>query len=317
MAVGLSPDDLQPYLEEVQKSDPDGVLTIACFNSPKNQTVSGDSAMVDALKSLLDAKRIFARKLNLGKAYHSEHMKVFTESYQVFMGSLEKGNTVPREQPVTLFSTFTGDILLDPSLDSTYWCSNMVSPVKFEQALRAMCYSPSEKQTLPNDEHENPLQVDELIEIGAHGALRSAITETIDVEQGITYHPTLDRNASGPDGVLQTVANLVSKGCPVDIPSVNNAEVQDTDVDLLVDLPPYPFNHENKDIHESRLARNLRLRQYPRHDIFGAPVTDWNPHYPKWRHFLRLSENPWLRQYKVRTKFVSCLCFLFSVLISF
>ncbi|XRM42767.1 hypothetical protein ABZX51_005978 [Aspergillus tubingensis] len=304
MAVGLSPDDLQPYLEEVQQSDPNGVLTIACFNSPKNQTVSGDSAMVDALKSLLDAKRIFARKLNLGKAYHSEHMKVFTERYQAFMGSLEQGSTVSRNQPIALFSTFTGDILLDPSMDSSYWCANMVSPVKFEQALRALCYSPTEKQTSPNEERGTPLQIDELIEIGSHGALRSAITETIDMAQGIIYHSTLDRNASGPDGILQTVANLASKGYPVDIPSVNNAEELHGDSDLLVDLPPYPFNHENKDIYESRFARNLRLRQYPRHDIFGAPVTDWNPRYPKWRHFLRLSENPWLRQYKLDGQYV-------------
>ncbi|KAI2940983.1 hypothetical protein CBS63078_564 [Aspergillus niger] len=304
MAVGLSPDDLHPYLEEVQQSDPNGVLTIACFNSPKNQTVSGDSAMVDALKSLLDAKRIFARKLNLGKAYHSEHMKVFTESYQAYMGSLEQGNTVSRDQPIALFSTFTGDMLLDPSMDPSYWCANMVSPVRFEQALRTLCYSPSEKQTLPNVEHETPLQIDELVEIGSHGALRSAITETIDMAQGITYHSTIDRNVSGPDGILQTVANLVSKGCPVDIPSVNNAEVLHNDSDLLVDLPPYSFNHKNKDIYESRLARNLRLRQYPRHDIFGAPVSDWNPRYPKWRHFLRLSENPWHRQYKLDGQYV-------------
>ncbi|KAI2965763.1 hypothetical protein CBS147324_7858 [Aspergillus niger] len=304
MVVGLSPDDLHPYLQEVQQSDPNGVLTIACFNSPKNQTVSGDSAMVDALKSLLDAKRIFARKLNLEKAYHSEHMKVFTESYQAFMGSLEQDNTVSRDQHIALFSTFTGDTLVDPSMDSSYWCANMVSPVNFEQALRAMCFSPSEKQALPNDEHETPLQIDELVEIGSHGALRSAIIETMDMAQGITYHSTIDRNATGPDGILQTVANLVSKGCPVDIPSVNNAEMLHKDSDLLVDLPPYPFDHENKDIYESRLAKNLRLRQYPRHDIFGAPVTDWNPRYPKWRHFLRLSENPWLRQYKLDGQYV-------------
>ncbi|GES63212.1 polyketide synthase [Aspergillus terreus] len=292
--------DLKPYLEEVRNTNPEGVLTIACFNGPKNQTVSGDTPMIDELKRRLDAHRIFARKLKLGKAYHSPHMKTFTEDYQHAMGSLQDLGEAFDDRSVEMFSTFTGEKVLDWFLDSSYWCANMVGSVQFEKALRSFC----DVTTGDVDSEEMGSAIDEIVEIGAHGALRSAIKETIDTLDGITYWPTLDRNTPDATSLLQTVAGLSSRGYPVNISEINQAQSQFDRWDLLSDLPPYPFDHSYRDIYESRLAKNLRLREHPRHDIFGAPKNDWDPRYPSFRHFLRLRESPWLKEYMVYGRYV-------------
>ncbi|KAF9887261.1 hypothetical protein FE257_010389 [Aspergillus nanangensis] len=300
MAVGLSVQDLKPYLEKVQRDHPPGVLTIACFNSPKNQTVSGDTVLIDGLMDELAQNRVFARKLNVSKAYHSAHMRVFAESYESSMGSLDEGSLDVPQQSIAMFSTCTGKKLPATKLTGSYWCENMLSPVKFQEALDELCYS----FTGDDNQGEGWLQVDELLEIGTHGVLRTAIKESMHLNDKIHYNSILDRNVGDTQTALEAVAHLVSSGYPVRVSEVNRTEDTVSAPKLLVGLPCYPFNHENRVIHESRLARNLRLRPFPRHDIFGAPVQDWDPRYPKWRHFLRLGENPWLKQYKVNGEMV-------------
>lgn len=69
MAVGCSREDMRTLL-----ADAGLMATIACVNSPSNVTVSGDVVALDALKALLDERRIFARRLKVEVAYHSPHM---------------------------------------------------------------------------------------------------------------------------------------------------------------------------------------------------------------------------------------------------
>jgi acyl transferase domain-containing protein len=73
---------------------------------------------------------------------------------------------------------------------------------------------------------------------------------------------------------------------------------------MLTKLPPYSFNHSQRIWYESRLSKNFRNRKHPRHDLFGAPVPDWNPDQPEWRHFLRLPENPWMKDHVVTGSYV-------------
>ncbi|KAL4890686.1 hypothetical protein BDV59DRAFT_194827 [Aspergillus ambiguus] len=299
MAVGLNADDLQDHIDEVKHMDSDGVLTIACFNSPKNQTVSGDVELVDNLRRLLDGKGVFARKLNVGKAYHSSHMKAFTSDYQNAMGSLRTPKDEYNPSSVEMFSTYTGNEVKATFLDSSYWCANMVGPVRFQAALQSLCYDSAVDHCMES----SPPAVDEIIEIGAHSTLRSAIKEAVDSTH-IGYWPTLDRNVSNDDSLLQTVAGLSGRGYPVKINEINRAKSQSDGCALLPDLPPYPFDHSSRVIYESRLSKNFRLRSHPRHDIFGAPAIDWDPRYPRFRHFLRLTENPWLKDYSIHGQFV-------------
>ncbi len=140
MAVGLSESDLRPYMNQVH-SDIPGELIIACFNSATNNTVSGDEVKIDALKRLLDADSIFARKLNVSNAYHSAHMKNVADEYLELIGKFESFPTQVARQEIKFVSTVTGKETTEKQLRTAeYWVENMVQPVHFTQALSVLCF---------------------------------------------------------------------------------------------------------------------------------------------------------------------------------
>lgn len=293
MAVGLDAPRLEPYLETIRHGS-NGELIIACYNSPNNNTVSGDEALVDSLKATLDAEGIFARKLNVHNAYHSAHMKNLAGDYLQLMGNLQTGKRLPVPHSIRMFSSVTGEEVTENHLKGQYWVENMVSPVQFTSALTKMCPRSS------SDDSKMPC----VVEIGPHSTLQTAVKETLSLGKGrpgAKYLAVLKRTDSGLNTLLNTVGYLVVNGCPLDLHKVNTASRPLTrkKFRMLVDLPPYSFKHTEKVLYESRLSRNLRFRKFPRHDLFGAPVVDWNSSAPRWRHFVRLNENPWLKDHVV------------------
>jgi acyl transferase domain-containing protein len=300
MAVGLSGSRLEAYLDAVRK-DLKGELIIACHNSPKNNTVSGDEALVDALKELLDADGVFARKLNVQNAYHSAHMEAIAPEYLYLMGSLNTGSRLATPHLVHMFSTVTGEEVQQEHLDGQYWVNNMVSPVKFTTGLSKL-----HSRAMIDGSSDGNLHI---LEVGPHSTLQSAIKETLGLskdQSNVKYLSLLKRNDHTLNVLLNTVGSLAVNGYPLDLHKINLASRSQRrrQPQVLVDLPPYSFKHTEKVLYESRLSRNLRNRKYPRHDLFGAPVTDWDPNFPRWRHFVRLEENPWLRDHVVRLSFL-------------
>lgn len=296
MAVGLNGPRLEKYIESARENL-NGELVIACHNSPTNNTVSGDEALVDSLKELLDADGVFARKLNVQNAYHSAHMVAIASDYLSLIGQLKSGSLLATSHRVHMFSTVTGEEVQQEHLDGQYWVDNMVSPVKFTIALSKMHARATADECGDNNLH--------IIEVGPHSTLQSAIKETLRSKKGqpsARYLNLLKRNDHTLDILLNTVGSLAIHGYPLDLHKINLASRPQKmrQPQLLIDLPPYVFKHTERIIYESRLSRNLRNRKYPRHDLFGAPVTDWDPNLPRWRHFVRLDENPWLRDHMVR-----------------
>lgn len=301
MAVGLSGSRLESYIDVVRKNLK-GELIIACHNSPKNNTVSGDEKMVDALKELLDADGVFARKLNVQNAYHSAHMEAIAPDYLYLMGSFNSGSRLGAPHLVHMFSTVTGEEVQQEHLPGQYWVSNMVSPVKFTAALGKM-----HARAMADGSNGGILHV---VEVGPHSTLESAIKETLGLKKdqpNMKYLGLLKRSDHTLNVLLNTVGSLAVNGYPLDLHKINLASrpQKRRQSQLLVDLPPYSFKHTEKILYESRLSRNLRNRKFPRHDLFGAPVPDWDPNLPRWRHFVRLDENPWLREHMVRRSAVS------------
>ncbi|KAJ5942907.1 hypothetical protein N7516_003075 [Penicillium verrucosum] len=297
MAVGLGASQLQPYIDSVKK-DNTGELIIACRNSPKNNTVSGDDAMIDCLKNLLDADSIFARKLNVKNAYHSAHMHAIAEDYLRLMGTLPYGRRLAAPHQVHMFSTVTGQQVKEEHLPAQYWVDNMVSPVLFTSGLVAMTSRSISSHGSTNSTDSLRL----IVEVGPHSTLQSAIKETLASKSPkleFKYLAVLKRTDHSLNTLLTTVGFLASSGCELDFHAVNQAPRSKARrrPRLMVDLPPYSFKHTEKILFESRLSKNLRTRKFPRHDLFGAPITDWNPTAPRWRHFVRLNENPWLRDH--------------------
>ncbi|KAK2806488.1 Type I Iterative PKS [Emmonsiellopsis sp. PD_5] len=291
MAVGLEQEQLQPYMDKIHATH-QGELVIACYNGPRNHTISGDEAMVDALKQLLDADEVFARKLKVQDAYHSALMRPFAPEYLELMGALPAEKT-PRDG-CRMFSSVTGKEVEGDKLGASYWTDNMVSPVRFQGALSSLL--------LQSSETDGKVGIDEIIELGPHSTLQSVIKETITASDlpAIPYASLLSRHDPSVGVILKAVGGLRAKKYPVNVYEANHNRIgQEGRPRLLVNLPPYAFNHTEQGYYESRLSRNLRFRKFPRHQLFGSPVEDWDRQNRRWRHFLRSTENPWLSDHVV------------------
>ena len=314
MAVGLAEQELQPYLDKVN-NEKTGELIIACYNSPRNLTVSGDEHKVNALKKLLDEAEIFARVLQVKNAYHSAHMREVADEYLGLLGSLPEPH-VESSEYMQMFSSVTGDKIESGQLGAQYWVDNLVSPVRFADAVRQMCFFRVEKGQAPIQMNANTGSVfcDIIMEIGPHAALQSAVKEVLartPFAAAIASLAVLNRSSPGLSTILNAVGNLYARGYPINASSINQSFKENSikvsshvAPRLLVDLPGYTFNHSEKLIYESRLTKNYRLRQQPRHDLFGAPVPDWNSEAPRWRNVIRLAEQPWLRDHVVTNQVV-------------
>lgn len=309
MAVGLSENDLKPYLQRVHEQRA-GELIIACYNSPSNSTVSGDEAKIDILKDLLETDSVFARKLAVPTAYHSSYMRSVADTYLVLLGNLQSAaDKIVRKEPVLMYSSVTGDLTNSTIVESAqYWVDNLVSPVKFSKSLVAACFRSLTigQQPLKMNTTAADVFINDILEIGPHGALQSAIKETIksyDNLVSIGYVSVLNRNSPGIGTIQGVVGHLRCQGYSVDV-EFGNRILSYTVPQMLVKLPPYVFNHSTKFWHEGRITRNLRLRQHPRTDLLGAPVADWNAEEPRWRQIIRLSEIPWVKDHVITGTYI-------------
>ena len=304
MSVGLSDDDVKPYLDQVSSQFGYRDVMVGCINSPKNVTVTGDEAQVNLLKSLLEKNLIFVRKLQVDVAYHSPHMDDIATEYLRSIKDLQRGDfTVDIS---TMISTVTGQMLsLDNMQESGYWVKNMTSPVRFSDALMLIEPAAGKTSTKAPWTIAGKVLLDDLLEIGPHSTLKGPIREHLiayDIKN-INYSSILLRSVSAIDTLLNVVGGLHCAGYEIDICKINRfGKMANHGEMVLPNLPEYPFDHSRSYWHESRFTKQgWRLRKYPRLDLLGSPVSDWNPLHPTWRNIIRLSETPWVQDHKVWT----------------
>lgn len=303
VSVALDP---ETALEHIRAVDGDsGNLVIACFNSPKNVTVSGSSSSIAALQARL-GDTVFNRKLRVENAYHSKFMQPIAEEYRQLIGEIEKhpAQALDGEHGSPLFySSLTGDRLPVHELQiADYWVGNLVSPVRFSEAVSSLLTDRSPASAKSNVQL-NLDRVTEIIEVGPHSALQGPLREIMDKipsSKGMSYISLLRRNTGAVDTALLTASFLSSRGQAIDVDAVNrNTDGSQVPPRMLVDLPPYPFNHTKTYWKESRLSKGYRFRQAPRHELLGAPVPDWNKNNAIWRNYIRLNENPWIKDHRI------------------
>ncbi|RFU25040.1 hypothetical protein B7463_g11292, partial [Scytalidium lignicola] len=304
-AVGLDLDATKASMDRVNEIGGEGTLEIACMNSWQSHTVSGAASKIDALVEMLSSEKIFARKLNVEMAYHSQYMKAMAAEYLDLMGDLQPGT---RKSPFDiLFFSSTSGTTISPSRlrESSYWVENLVSPVRFCESVTALLLGPAEKPKVNGYNHEwtPATSITNILEIGPHSALKGPLVNIVKKAQGdstIEYHSVLRRNYSAVESALEAAGSLFCHGLNVDLLGVNGiGESSGHKPLMLTDLPSYPFNHSKEYWAESKISSDFRLRAVGRHELLGAPVPDWNKDNAIWRNYIRISENPWIEDHKV------------------
>jgi acyl transferase domain-containing protein/NADPH:quinone reductase-like Zn-dependent oxidoreductase len=278
MAVATSPAEIENYMLPARQHGP---VCIACVNSSKNVTVSGSVLSIEAMRSALDADRVFARRLDVDVAYHSPTMQRLAERYLELLQSFEVEEPEPEQvhnSGAQMFSSVTGaPVSSNDVRRAEYWTENMVSKVDFAGALSAV---------------QKAKRIDYVVELGPTGALRRPVLETLG---DTSYDSALKVDRPAYETILALTGDLWSRGVPVDLLAVNN--LTDSNAHMLTALPPYPFNHTHAYWYESRLSKNFRFRKHARHELLGVQEMDWNPLEAKWRHIIDAKENPWMKDH--------------------
>lgn len=285
IAVQMSEKECREYLSSIGQSAQ--VAQIACINSPRSVTISGQADAIEFIAQDLHQKDTLHRVLAVKTAYHSDRMKVVEDDYRKALGHIETHST----GDITMFSSLTGKSIEGINLDGSYWVRNMIRPVQFLSAVRQMMALPSA---------ERPSVI---VELSPRTTLKSPTLEILadmDTKSGPAYCSVLNPKVDGVESLLRVIGDLWIRGHKVDTRSVITRGSCAPKLKCLIDLPPYPWNHSKSYWHESHLGEANRLREYPRQDLIGAPTADSIPYEPRWRGFLRISENPWIQDHQVQ-----------------
>ena len=280
LAVGLGPEDISEYMKKYT-----GSAWIACFNSPTSLTISGKKLALEAMAEELKAAGHFARLLQVDLAYHTELMSVIAEEYDKLLSRDNRFNLLGGSCDVTMFSSVTG-LKKEGTTDAQYWKSNMVSPVRFGEALKELVTK------------DTPTMI---IEVGPSGALSGPVSQVLkSVPTGgdILYCAAWARGAAAGKSLFDVAGRLFVTGAPINMSVVN--QYNTTKVRTIIDLPNYSWNHSVKYWHENAASKDWRNKKFVNHDLLGSkiPGTTWEAS-PTWRQHLNLADIPWLRDHRM------------------
>lgn len=317
LSVGLGEDKAQPFLENLTR----GNASIACVNSPQSVTISGDAAAVDEIASRITAfnassdSAVFHRRLTVDTAYHSHHMFSVAEQYR---SRLEDVRAEPAElgsnsNRIAFYSSVFG-CLKSSGFGPEYWVENLVSPVRFSDAVQSLT------TTLAGAQHNI------FLEIGPHSSLAGPVRQCIPIADArklsFEYLSVLQRKVDAVTSALTAAGRLFERGVDLNIAAVSALSRDAHRGVVLQNLPVYACtynssslflsrpgttnadsshsgDHSQKHYFESRISREYRNRREPYHDLLGVRATDATSIEPRWRHMIGLNALPWLRHHLI------------------
>lgn len=223
--------------------------------------------------------------LILAKAYHSHHMLPLSCRYEQY---LHEAQVLPTqdEGECVMYSSVTGRMIEKNDLTPSYWAENMTSTVQYAAAINSYL-----------DKYQD---IDCILEVGPHPVLKSP---TQDILCGrhkyeVPHIGTCKRDTDDFESILRSAGEMMAAGLPLRTAAINAESGASTDRKsgkILTDLPSYRWNHTASFWSESRLSRNLRNRQFPRHELLGSRYVDDIPSRACWRNQLSPNEIEWLK----------------------
>jgi acyl transferase domain-containing protein len=252
LAVGLSEDMIGPYMKQAGTD-----VVVACVNSPSSVTISGRAGKIAELEKLLQQDKVFARRLQVKVAYHSPSMNDVAGVYRSLIHTLSSGT--PPSNDCIMFSSVTGSQITSGDLvKGEYWIQNLVSQVKFAQALSNVIV-PRPTKLAKARIGVASIQIHHLLEVGPHSTLRGPILECLAVDvtggQKLTYGSMLARGKSGLVSALSAAGHMYALGFPPRVSSVNESPKTLCQRRFIPGLPLYPFNRSTKYWREGRMSK--------------------------------------------------------------
>jgi acyl transferase domain-containing protein len=286
MAVAAGLEDVTPLLDIVTA----GKVVIACENSPKSITVSGEEAALAELESLLEEDGLPHRRLVVDFPYHSPFLEPYVDQYEEDICTTDSFCDI--QQKAEYFSTMAGR-KVDPAAvrKPSYWASSAKFRVRFTSAMTALLKSKSPPEII--------------VEIGPNPTLTGAVKSILKTVEKQLPHtvevmPTLQRGQDALTAMVKLAASLFSHGQSVDMEQVNLVSKNQNDhlLKLVDGLRPYPWTRSRYWI-ESRVRDDSLLRQFPRHDLLGLATSSAGDDEWSWKNNFDVEDVPWLRDYQI------------------
>ena len=288
LAVGISEADAEEQVAQVAPGD----VVVACINSSNSVTLSGNADSIQKLERALQEQGTFARRLKVKNAYHSPHMERIASDY---VYAIRHVQPMDSHEERRMFSAVTGDIIDPWELGPLSWMKNLVSPVRFSEAVESLLKS--------GDITHRGRAVDVFVEVGPHSALQGPLKKIVNDFGivGVYYTSVLSRGKDGVNTAMAAAGALYSHDVPVNIGRINgNAERMNAQIPrILVDLPPYAWNHSYSFSGVSRLGQQYQHHEQQYSGLLGKPCPPVGEHEHMWRGFIRSSRTTWLQDHEI------------------
>ena len=265
LAVGLGPEDVQPWLHGHEAD-----VSIAAVNSPRSVTLAGDNLVLDAIAAHLTQASHFNRFLKVEVPYHSPLMEPLMEPLRAALARLR-----PERAKLKLLSTVTGELVDGPELNADYWAQNIRRPVVFARAIAAL--------------HGAGHRL--FIEVSAHPVLGTALKECTGVDAKVLA--SLRRDRDERECLLATLGELYCLGWPLDAARLFPAGGR------YVSLPGYPWQRASH-WQEAEATRLHRLSELS-HPLLGRRLRQ---PYPAWEGELDLERLAYLTGHRIQGEVV-------------
>lgn len=210
LAVGLTSEEAARYTGA-------GVW-LAAVNAPGNCVLSGDPEILEALRLKLVDEGVFARRVRVGYAFHSERMS----------GAAQRLAGVLRELPARgaagsalMCSTVTGSRVTGDELDAGHWARGITQTVRFADAVNAASAEADGFGVV--------------VELGGHPDLRAALREMAR-DGGFSVLHALERGEHADLRLLTLLGGLYTAGASIRWPQ------RYPDGGQVISLPPYPWD---------------------------------------------------------------------------
>ncbi|RYP45940.1 hypothetical protein DL768_007780 [Monosporascus sp. mg162] len=287
LAAGTS---LRDAKELCQLEAYEGRVCVAASNSPESVTLSGDADAIEEIMEVLQDEAKFARLLKVDKAYHSHHMLPCSQHYLRAMevcgySVAEEASVSSTSSPVWYSSVHEGKRMTRSDASSEYWKDNLISEVLFSQAV-GLAVS------------ETAAQLDAVIEVGPHPALKGPAISTMEACAGLNppYTGCMQRGEDDVNALARALGYLWERfgsDC-LDIDGFNAKLSPQRQVKSLTkELPRYPWDHSRSYWAESRRTRAYLHADKP-HLLLGKLSADSTPHSLQWTNFIRPRDIEWL-----------------------
>ena len=265
-AVSMSGQAAQALLDESGLSNQ---LAVAGFNSSTGATIAGPASALAQFETMLKARNILCKRLDLDYAFHSAAMDGIEAGVRLSLADIK-----PRPATIPFYSTVTGQILAEGELDAGYWWHNIRRPVLFEQAVGALMQQ----------------QINVFVEIGPHPVLRSYLNNCLK-EHGTAGKVigTLSRNDDVPQRILDACGQVMLSGATVEWSALFPWTGQ------FVDLPHYSWQREAC-WHPVTAESSGLLYRTDAHPLLGHPLAH---HELTWESPLDTHKSPMLADHVV------------------